>query len=89
MQRGIRDHSHLRFADTYSQDMDFWRQRVTKEQEENRVEVDKLKEKLRESNESNSYIQNQVDVVKGDLAEARKKLMFLKSRKRVRRQRST
>ena len=33
MFRGIRDHSHMRFADSYAQDMDFWRQRVSKEQD--------------------------------------------------------
>lgn len=30
--RSIRDHSHMRFADSYTQDMDFWRQRVGKEE---------------------------------------------------------
>ena len=29
--RSIRDHSHMRFADSFTQDMDFWRQRVGKE----------------------------------------------------------
>jgi len=29
--RSIRFHDHMPFADTYSQDMDFWRQRVNKE----------------------------------------------------------
>ena len=30
--RGIRDHSHMRFADSFTQDMDFWRQRLSKEE---------------------------------------------------------
>ena len=30
--RSIRDHSNMRFADSYTQDMDFWRQRVDKEE---------------------------------------------------------
>lgn len=29
--RSIRDHSHMGFADSFSQDMDFWRQRIDKE----------------------------------------------------------
>lgn len=29
--RSIRDHSNMRFADSFTQDMDFWRQRVDKE----------------------------------------------------------
>ena len=30
--RSIRDHQDMRFADSYTQDMDFWRQRVDKEE---------------------------------------------------------
>ena len=30
--RSIRDASHLSYADSFTQDMDFWRQRVQKEQ---------------------------------------------------------
>jgi len=29
--RSIRDHSHMGFADSFTQDMDFWRQRIDKE----------------------------------------------------------
>ena len=31
--RSIRDHSHMRFADSFTQDMDFWRQRVNREED--------------------------------------------------------
>jgi len=30
--RSIRDHSNMRYADSFTQDMDFWRQRIDKEE---------------------------------------------------------
>jgi len=47
-------------------------ERITSEQEDRRVEVEKMKKSIRESNESNTYVLNQVEVLKGDLAESQK-----------------